>query len=108
MGSQRFLQTISRVHLSQGGGKSIQVIKSRKSIRIVAPKVVAEACLKAMDETLQKMKTKTFQMDKVPTKHLNAEILVELGKITNSIVELNEARKEVSDGNSPHAEPGLC
>lgn len=100
VGNQRFLQQISRIHLGQGGGKAIQVIKSRKTLQIVAPKVVAESCLKALDETLQKIRTKTVTMDKLPVKTLSAEMLEELGRITNSLVEMNDVRQEVSTDGS--------
>lgn len=101
VGTQRWLQLISRVYLSQGGGKSIEVVKSRKSIRIVAPKVVAEACLKAMDEKLQNKITRSFKLDEMPLKQLNTGLLEELGKVTNSVVALNKARNEVSHLNLP-------
>lgn len=95
VGKQRFLQLISRVQLGQGGGRSIQVIKPRRAIQILAPKAVAESCLKALDETLQKIRTKSFTLDKLPVKKLSSEMLEELGRITNSLVTMNEARQEV-------------
>lgn len=99
VGAQRWLQTISRVHLSQGGGKAIQAIKSRSSIRILAPKVVAEACLSALNETIQKKRTKAFKIDKIRSSHLDTSMLEELGRITNSVVKFNKKRQEVSDEN---------
>lgn len=96
VGAQRWLQTILRIHLSPGGGKSIQVVKSRNAIRIIAPKVVAEACLKAINDTLQKMKTKTFRRDSIPMERLSADMLEEVGSLTNSVVRFNGARKQVS------------
>lgn len=95
VGNQRWLRSILRIHLSPGGGKSIQVVKSRNAIRIVAPKVVAESCLKALDETLQKTKTRTIRMVQVPMKHLTANMLEELGRLTNSVVKSHAAQKEV-------------
>lgn len=95
VGNQRFLQLISRVQLGQGGGRSIQVIKPRRAIQILAPKAVAESCLKALDATLQKTRTKSFTLEKLDVKNLSSEMLEELGRITNSLVKLNEARQEV-------------
>ncbi|KAJ4386675.1 hypothetical protein N0V93_009573 [Gnomoniopsis smithogilvyi] len=95
LGSQRFLQQVSRVHLGQGGGRSIQVIKSRKAIQIFAPKTVAESCLKMMDEKLQQIRTKSIKMDKLPVKNMSDEMLEELGRITSSLVEINQARQEI-------------
>lgn len=96
MHNQRWLQLISRLHLSDDRSTSIQVIKSRKAIRIVAPKVIAESCLKVMDETLQKIKTKSFKIDKLGVQQLSSSMIEDVSKVTNAIVELNKARKEVS------------
>lgn len=96
VGQQRFLQHISRVHLGQGGGKSIQVIKSRKALQIVAPKAVAESCLKAMDEILQNIRTQSVSMDRLPLKNVRTDMLEDLSRITNSLVEISEARQEVN------------
>lgn len=95
VGNQRFLQQISRVQLGQGGGRSIQVIKPRRAIQILAPKAVAESCLQVLDETFDKIRTKSFTLEKLPVKSLSAEMLEELGRITNSLVKMNEARQEV-------------
>lgn len=88
---------ISRVHLAPGGGKSIQLVKSRQAIRIIAPKVVAEACMKALNDTFQKIKWKILKLDQLPMKFIKASMLEELGKITNSIVEVDEMHQAVSD-----------
>lgn len=102
MGSHRWIQLISRIHLTPGGGKSIQLVKSRQAIRIVAPKVVAEACLNALNDTFQKIKSKAITKDMVHMQYIRAWMLEELGRITNSVVEMDEIRKEVSDEERSH------
>ncbi|CAN8100610.1 unnamed protein product [Discula destructiva] len=95
LANQRFLARFSRVHLSQGGGKAIEVVKSRKALRIVAPKTTAESCLKAMHETVQKIKTKSVSLINFPASRLTADVLEDLSQLTNTIVELDETRHEL-------------
>lgn len=95
MGNQRWLHKIARIFLKEG--KQMEAIRSQNLIRIVAPKVVAETCVKALDETLQKKKTKSFKLDQVPMQNLDAGILAELGRMTNSVVEFSSSHDEVSN-----------
>ncbi|KAJ4410586.1 hypothetical protein N0V82_009208 [Gnomoniopsis sp. IMI 355080] len=87
LGNQRFLHLVSRL-LGQGGGRSIQVIKSRRALQIIAPKAVAEFCLRALDEKLEKVRTKNIAIDQLPVKNMSDEMLEELGRITNSLIEV--------------------
>ncbi|KUI61286.1 hypothetical protein VP1G_08451 [Cytospora mali] len=93
LGNQRWLHKISRVLLKPG--KQMEVIRSQNLIRIVAPKAIAETCMNAIDATIQKIKTKTFKLDQVPMERLDAGILADLGKITNSVVEFGSSHEEV-------------
>lgn len=103
MGTQRWLQNISRIYLSQGKGKAIEVVKSRNLVRIMAPMVVAESCLDAIGKTLEKIRTKTFNLDKISIQGLDAKVAEQLGKITNSVIEINHLRKEVRSHTSVEA-----
>lgn len=69
----------------------MEVIRSQNLIRIVAPKAIAETCANALNETFERMKMKSFSLDQVPMQHLDASILAELGKITNSVVEFGDS-----------------
>ncbi|ROW10286.1 hypothetical protein VMCG_01662 [Cytospora schulzeri] len=93
LGNQRWLHKISRIFLKEG--KQMEIIRSQNLIRIVAPKVVAETCVNALNETLEKIKTKSFSLDQVPMQHLDDGILAELGKITNSVVEFGSSNDEI-------------
>lgn len=46
-------------------------------------------------ETLQKIKTETLKLDQVPMQRLDAGILEELGRITNSVVHFGTDRETV-------------
>ncbi|KAI3398590.1 hypothetical protein diail_8938 [Diaporthe ilicicola] len=93
LGTQRWFQTIARVILKEG--QQIEVERSNNLIRISAPKSVAETCMHALDETLQKIKTKSFKVDQVPMQRLDAGILKELGRITNSVVEFGRLKEVI-------------
>ncbi|KAF3768815.1 hypothetical protein M406DRAFT_71789 [Cryphonectria parasitica EP155] len=95
LGAQRWLQNICRVHLGDGPGRSIQVVRSKKMIRIVAPKGVAEVCLSAINETLQKMKTKRFKLESNIMEKVSTSMIEDLSKATNTAVELNKDQKEL-------------
>lgn len=56
----------------------------------------------ALGETLQKIKTKTLKLDQIRMQRLDAGILEELGRITNSVVQFSPDREEVSEATSPH------
>lgn len=96
MGHQRFLRALARNNLSGGKGKALEVIKSRQTIRFLAPKAVSEQCLNYLDEVLQKTKSKAISMDAIPLKNLETAIFEELGRMSNSLVEPDEQRREVS------------
>lgn len=55
----------------------------------------------AIGETLQKTKTKTLKLDQVPMQRLDAGILEELGRITNSVVQFGPDREAVGEAISP-------
>ncbi|KAG6367186.1 hypothetical protein INS49_001371 [Diaporthe citri] len=93
LGSQKPLQRISWRFLKEG--QQIEVRRSSNLIRITAPKPVAETCVHALGETLQKIKTKTFKLDQVPMQRLDAGILEELGRITNSVVQFGPDREAI-------------
>lgn len=86
----------------------MQIVKSQKVIRIIASKAISEACLERLDETLQKITTRSFKTAELPIEELSNTILEEVGRITNSIVELNRAKQEVSGGTCSRLESGLC
>lgn len=86
---------ITRVYLGHGKGKSISVVKSSNLLRIVAPKAIAESCLDAIDKTLQKIQSKTFNMDKTTFANLDPEVVEELGQLTNSVLSLESGRNQV-------------
>lgn len=51
---------------------------------------------------LQKIKTRTLRLDQIPTQRLDAGILEELGRITNSVVQFGPDREAVGEAPSPH------
>lgn len=108
MGSQRWLQGISRTYLTAGAGNSIQIIKSQKTIRIIAPKPTSETCLEALDEKLQKITKRSLKTAGLPIEQLSDTILEEVGKITNSVVELKRTKQEASQETCSHLEAVLC
>ncbi|KKY31447.1 hypothetical protein UCDDA912_g08638 [Diaporthe ampelina] len=91
VGTQRWLERISRLFLKEG--QQIQVRRSSNLVRITAPKPVAETCVHELGETLQKIKTETLKLDQVPKQRLDAGILEELGRITNSVVQFGPGRE---------------
>ncbi|KAK7740688.1 hypothetical protein SLS53_005156 [Cytospora paraplurivora] len=93
LGTQRFLQKISRILLKPAG--RLEVIRSQNLIRIVAPKAIAETCVNALDETLKRIKTKSFPLHQVPMQDLDAGTLAELGSITNSVVQFDSSHQEI-------------
>ncbi|KAI7784654.1 hypothetical protein LA080_009591 [Diaporthe eres] len=93
LGTQRSLQRISRLFLKEG--QQIEVRRSSNLVRIIAPKPVAETCVHAISETLQKIKTETLKLDQVPMQRLDAGILEELGGITNSVVQFGPGRDAI-------------
>ncbi|PSR80872.1 mitochondrial inner-membrane-bound regulator-domain-containing protein [Coniella lustricola] len=95
-GTQRWFQSISRVLLRDGAGKSMQLIKSRKVIRIEAPKVVAEACIEAIDDKLQNIRSKTFKMNELPIDQVSPGMVEDLSRITNSVVQYHNKKKTVT------------
>lgn len=88
------MRRISRTFLKDG--QQIEVRRSSNLVRITAPKPVAETCVHELDETLQKIKTKTLRLDQIPTQRLGSGILEELGRITNSVVQFSPDREAVS------------
>ena len=95
VGTQRWLERISRLFLKEG--QQIQVRRSSNLVRITAPKPVAETCVHELGETLQKIKTETLKLDQVPKQRLDAGILEELGRITNSVVQFGPGREAVRE-----------
>ncbi|ROW13854.1 hypothetical protein VPNG_03536 [Cytospora leucostoma] len=93
LGTQRFLQKISRILLKPVG--RLEIIRSQNLIRIVAPKAIAETCVNALDETLKRIKTKSFPLHQVPMQDLDAGMLAELGSITNSVVQFDSSHQEI-------------
>lgn len=53
-----------------------------------------------LGKTLQKTKTKTLKLDQVPMQRLDAGILEELGRITNSVVQIGPDRETVGEAMS--------
>lgn len=94
MGERRHIHEITRKQLAPGGGKAIEVIQSRKALRIVGPKAVSEVCLRSMDEIFQKIKTKTVSLANTPTP--SAQTLEELGQLTNCLLEYDKDSDQVS------------
>ncbi|KAG8166309.1 hypothetical protein KVR01_001998 [Diaporthe batatas] len=93
LGSQSWLRNLSRRFLKEG--QQIEVRRSSNLIRITAPKTVAETCVNRLGDTLQKSKTRTLELDRIPVGHLDASTLEELGGITNSIVHFGPGRKTI-------------
>lgn len=79
----------------------MEVIRSQNLIRIVAPKVVAETVVNAINETLARIKVQSFSLDQVPMQHLDDGILAELGKITNSVVEFGDSNEVSKKRDNP-------
>lgn len=101
VGSQLWLRDISRRLLEEG--QQIEVRRSSNLVRIIAPKTVAETCVNRLDNALQKIKTRTLELDRVPVQNLDAATLEELGRITNSVVQFGPEREAVSKAKSPHS-----
>lgn len=99
VGSQKWLQRISRLFLKDG--QQIEVRRSSNLVRITAPKPVAETCVHEIGETLQKITTETLKLDQVPMQRLDAGILEELGRITNSVVHFGPDRETVGEAIHP-------
>lgn len=104
VGSQSWLRNLSRRFLKEG--QQVEVRRSSNLVRITAPKTVAETCVNRLDDALQKTKTRTIELNRVPARHVDASTLEELGGITNSIVHFGPGRKAVGKTISPHSAPG--
>lgn len=104
VGSQSWLRDISRRFLEEG--QQIEVRRSSNLVRISAPKTVAETCVNRLDNALQKIKTRTLELDQVPVHNLDAATLEELGRITNSVVQFGPGRKAVSGALGSHSASG--
>lgn len=104
VGSQSWLRDISRRFLEEG--QQIEVRRSSNLVRISAPKTVAETCVNRLDHALQKIKTRTLEVDQVPMHNIDAATLEELGRITNSVVQFGPGRKTVSGAISSHSASG--
>lgn len=104
VGSQSWLRNLSRRFLKEG--QQIEVRRSSNLIRITAPKTVAETCVNRLDDALQKTKTSTLDLDRIPMRHLDAPTLEKLGEITNSIVHFSPGRKAVGRAIGPHSASG--
>lgn len=93
LGSQSWLRDLSRRFLKEG--QQIEVRRSSNLIRITAPKSVAETCVNRLDNALQKTKTRTLDLDRIPVQHLDGATLEDLGRITNSSVHFGPKREAI-------------
>lgn len=101
MGTFTYVDRISRRQLSYGAGKAIEVVRSRKAFRIVGPKAMAESTLKALDQTIGQIRTKRVSLTSALKARLTADVIEELGRIANCLVELDEVQHEVSEHQIP-------
>jgi hypothetical protein len=95
-GTRRFLNLLNELYLESG--ESIAAIRSKHTIRIVAKRTTSETVIEELDATLRKINTSTFPVSYVtpdPTK-IDAALLEEVGRITNTHVRFSKTGKRVS------------
>lgn len=90
-GTQRFINTLGKIFLEPG--EKIEAFRDERILRIVSTRSKINLVLNALDEQLQCVKTKSFPLTLVGNIDVDEVTQEELGRITNSRVQVNRLRK---------------
>ncbi|KAK3363634.1 mitochondrial inner-membrane-bound regulator-domain-containing protein [Lasiosphaeria hispida] len=93
IGSSRWVRSIARNYLEPG--KQLEFFPTSKTISIMASQPVAEAVMNELNQTLEKAKTVSFPADLVSPEPLSPGLLDDVGKITNTLVRLDDSGKQI-------------
>lgn len=88
------METLGKVHLEQG--EKIEAVRNQQALRLVTTKSKAEILIRALDEILQGVTTKTFPLRLVSSDLIEDNILEEVGLLTNSLVRKSHTLRRVS------------
>ncbi|KAI0130106.1 mitochondrial inner-membrane-bound regulator-domain-containing protein [Xylariales sp. AK1849] len=94
-GTRRFLKLLNDMYMEPG--ETIEAIRSKTLIRIVATRPKSQTIINELDATLERISTKTFPVSNVtsdPSKITEA-LLEEVGRITNTHARLSETGKRI-------------
>ncbi|KAI6369986.1 hypothetical protein MCOR25_004329 [Pyricularia grisea] len=94
VGTRRWLQSISRIYLKKVGGR-VELRRSDRTMRIFAPKAVAETILADIDELLSWAVTERIQLDSITAETPRKRALDQLAGLTNSHIEFDEEKREI-------------
>lgn len=93
-GTQRFLRDICRNWL--GPDEKIEAMRQTCTLRLVTTKPKSEIMLREFNETLQQITTKTLPLNLVSSEPIDEALLEEVGRLTNTQVQISKTRKRVS------------
>ena len=93
VGNRRWLESISKSLFEPG--TQIELIRSDKIVRIVAPKVTAELILQEINTLLDQAQTRVLGAAQISPKKLDQSILDEVGQITHSVVRYDKSGKDI-------------
>ncbi|TPX14465.1 uncharacterized protein E0L32_005429 [Thyridium curvatum] len=92
LGGQSWLADISRHYLREG--MHIELFRTQKTMRVIAPRAVADTVFQEVDTRLHNAVTEKIKVTDI-TNSIPSQLLQEVGRITNSIVSLSSSGKEV-------------
>ncbi|OIW30498.1 hypothetical protein CONLIGDRAFT_574312 [Coniochaeta ligniaria NRRL 30616] len=93
LGNRRWLESISKSLFEPG--TQIELIRSEKVVRIVAPKVTAELILQEINALLDQAHTRLLDATQIGPRRLDQSVLDEVGKITNTVVRYDKSGKNI-------------
>lgn len=105
VGNRRWLESISKSLFEPG--TQIEMIRSEKVVRIVAPKVTAELILQEINTLLDQARTRLLDAEQISPKRLDQSVLDEAGKITQTVIRYDTSGNniQVSWIASPNDDP---
>ncbi|KAJ2967559.1 hypothetical protein NUW58_g10421 [Xylaria curta] len=86
-GTQRFVGGLGKIWLEPG--EKIEAIRSQRTLRLVTARHKAESLIDNLHKTLRSVATKTFPVRLVASEVPDANVLEELGRITNTHIRLH-------------------
>ncbi|KAH8907401.1 hypothetical protein BR93DRAFT_878112 [Coniochaeta sp. PMI_546] len=93
LGNRRWLESISKSLFEPG--TQIELIRSERIVRIVAPKVTAELILQEINALLDQAHTRELDAARISPRRLDQSILDEVGKITHTVVRYDKPGKTI-------------
>ncbi|KAJ9155428.1 hypothetical protein NKR23_g1631 [Pleurostoma richardsiae] len=94
LGPKQWLQSISEA--TPEPGKQIELLRSKRLIRISARKVTAETILDEIAKTLNNVRARSFETNLLPAgPPYDTQALDEVGRIADAVVRYNESKTEI-------------